>query len=79
MFKPGQKIVRQKDRQEPWQKENWESKAKFFKFNPYCPVEVLTVDWDSSNIYIKEVGGSSCFHAHLFEPAGPNSNLEDWL
>lgn len=79
MFKVGQKIVRQRDRQVDFQKINWESHAKRRGFDPYAPVEVLGTLYTGATVYIKEIGFGASFKAELFESAGPNSNLEDWL
>ena len=79
MFKAGEKIIRQKDKQMGYQKTNWEAFAKTIGFDPYSPVEVLGSRVGGKSVFIKEIGWHTSFNAELFQPVSFDSNLEDWL
>jgi hypothetical protein len=79
MFKAGQKVIRNREAQIGWQRDNWEKMARRCGFDPYGPVEVLSVDHPSTNITITEVGSFTWWKPALFTPVLIDKELEDYL
>ena len=79
MFKVGQKVVRNREAQSPFQKENWERWARRKDIDPYSPVEVQEVEYTSGDLYIKECGMGSRWKARNFMPVIVEKELEDYM
>ena len=78
-FEVGQRVLRNRKAQNPFQRENWERWARRKGVDPYGPVEVIMIDDMSGDLYIKEVSGIIRWKPSLFLPTLINRELEDYL
>ena len=78
-FEVGQRVLRNREAQNPFQRENWERWARRKEVDPYGPVEVIEIDDMSGDLYIKECGMGARWQARNFMSVIVEKELEDYL